>query len=70
MRIGGESDLQNKVLMKMFNHINTGECAESSVLNIFNVWTDEGWEESVIEDRFEPDTTVLSLSFKKKGGEK
>ena len=34
--------------------------------NIFNVWADEGWEEPIIEERFDPDRTVLSLSFVKK----
>lgn len=38
--------------------------------NIFNVWADEGWEEPVIEERFDPDRTVLSLSFLKKVTEK
>ena len=66
MRIGGESDPRNKALMKMFNLINIGERAGSGVPNIFNVWADEGWEEPVIEERFDPDRTVLSLSFKKK----
>ena len=54
----------------MFNLINIGERAGSGVPNIFNVWEDEGWEESVIEERFDPDRTVLSLSFKKKVAEK
>ena len=49
----------------MFNLINIGECAGSDVPNIFNVWADEGLEEPVIEERFNPDRTVLSLSFKK-----
>lgn len=66
MRLGGESDPRNKALMKMFNLINIGERAGSGVPNIFNVWEDEGWEEPVIEERFDPDRTVLSLSFKKK----
>ena len=66
MRIGGESDPRNKALMKMFNLINIGERAGSGVPNIFNVWADEGWEEPMIEERFDPDRTVLSLSFKKK----
>ena len=47
------------------NLINIGERAGSGVPNIFNVWADEGWEEPVIEERFDPDRTVLSLSFKK-----
>ena len=33
---------------------------------IFNVWEDEGWEEPIIEERFDPDRTVLTLSFEKK----
>lgn len=70
MRIGGESDPRNKILMKMFNLINIGERAGSGVPNIFNVWADEGWEEPVIEERFDPDRTTLSLSFKKSGDKK
>ena len=66
MRLGGESDPRNKALMKMFNLINIGERAGSGVPNIFNVWADEGWEEPVIEERFDPDRTLLALSFKKK----
>lgn len=42
----------------------------SSFANIFNVWADEGWEEPVIEERFDPDRTILSLSFKKSGDKK
>ena len=70
MRLGGESDPRNKTLMKMFNLINIGERAGSGVPNIFNVWADEGWEEPIIEERFDPDRTVLSLSFVKKQAKK
>ena len=70
MRLGGESDPRNKALMKMFNLINIGERAGSGVPNIFNVWEDEGFKEPVIEERFDPDRTVLSLSFLKKVSEK
>ncbi len=70
MRLGGESDPPNKALMKMFNLINIDERAGSGVLNIFNVWADEGWEETIIEERFNPDRTILSLSFKKSGDKK
>lgn len=66
MRLGGESDPRNKALMKMFNLINIGERARSGVPNIFNVWPDEGWEELVIEERFDLDRKVQSLSFVKK----
>ena len=70
MRLGGESDPRNKALMKMFNLINIGERAGSGVPNIFNVWSDQGWEEPMIEEGFDPDRTVLSLSFKKSGDKK
>ena len=70
MRLGDESDLRNKVLMKMFNFINIGERAASGVPNIFNAWSDEGWEEPIIEERFDPDRTVLPLSFVKKAAKK
>ena len=66
MRIGGESDPRNKSLMKMFNLINIGERAGSGVPNIFNVWNDEGFVEPIIEERFDPDRTILSLTFEKK----
>lgn len=66
MRLGGESDPRNKALMKMFNLINIGERAGSGVPNIFNVWEDEGFVEPEIEERFDPDRTILSLMFKKK----
>lgn len=55
-----------KVPFKMIG----GERAGSGVPNIFNVWAEEGWEEPVIEERFDPDRTVLSLSFKKSGDKK
>lgn len=70
MRLGGESDPRNKTLMKMFNMINIGERAGSGVPDIFNIWEDEGWTEPVIEERFKPDRTVLSLEFKKKQAKK
>lgn len=66
MRLGGESDPRNKFLMKMFNLINIAERAGSGVPNIFNVWEDEGFVEPEIDERFEPDRTVLSLAFVKK----
>ena len=63
MRRGGKSDPRNKSLMKMFNLIDIGEHAGSGVPNIFNVWEDEGWEEPVIVESFDPDRTTLILKF-------
>ena len=54
----------------MFNLINIGERAGSGVPNIFNVWNDEGFVEPEIEERFDPDRTILTLSFAKKATEK
>ena len=50
----------------MFNLINIGERAGSGVPNIFNTWEDQGWVEPVIEEQFDPDRTLLILSFDKK----
>ena len=66
MKAGGESDPRNKALMKMFNLIGIGERAGSGVPELFSVWKNEGWEEPVIEERFNPDRTVLTMSFSKK----
>lgn len=63
MRKGGESDPRNKSLMKMFNLINIGERSGSGVPNIFNVWEEQGWIEPIIEERFDPDRTCLTLEF-------
>ena len=66
MRKGGESDPRNKSLMKMFNLINIGERSGSGVPLIFNTWEDQRWKEPVIEERFDPDRTILSLEFAEK----
>ena len=66
MRKGGESDPRNKSLMKMFNLINIGERSGSGVPLIFNTWEDQKWKEPVIEERFDPDRTILTLEFVEK----
>jgi predicted HTH transcriptional regulator len=63
-------DPRNKPLMKMFNLISIGERSGSGVLNIFNTWADEGWKEPVIEERFDPDCTILTLEFVEKQAKK
>ena len=45
---------------------NIGERSGSGVPNIFNTWEDEGWKEPVIEERFDPDRTILTLEFVEK----
>ena len=53
----------------MFNLINIGERSGSGVPLILNTWEDEGWEKPVIEERFDPDRTILELEFVKKTSE-
>lgn len=70
MKLGGESDPRNKVLMKMFNLIGIGERAGSGVPELFSVWEEEGWQEPIIEEKMNPDRTILILSFLEKVPEK
>ena len=56
--------------MKMFNLISIGERSGSGVPNIFNTWADEGCKEPVIEERFDPDRTILTLEFVEKQAKK
>lgn len=70
MKLGGESDPRNKVLMKMFNLIGIGERAGSGVPELFSVWEEEGRQEPIIEEKMNPDRTILTLSFQKKVREK
>ncbi|MCB8566863.1 hypothetical protein, partial [Fusobacterium ulcerans] len=39
------------------------ERSGSGVPNIFNTWEDQGWKEPVIEERFDPNRTILTLEF-------
>lgn len=63
---GGLSDPRNKALMKMFNMINVGERAGSGVPNILQTWNSEEWIAPEISEQFNPDRTILKLSFIKK----
>lgn len=60
---GGISDPRNKALMKMFNIIGIGERAGSGVPDIFDVWESQHWKEPVVEEQYNPDRTILTLSF-------
>ncbi len=60
---GGLSDPRNKAIMKMFNMINIGERAGSGVPNIFQTWDAAEWVSPVVEEQFNPDRTILRLSF-------
>ncbi|MDE7418066.1 MAG: putative DNA binding domain-containing protein [Lachnospiraceae bacterium] len=67
---GGISDPRNKALMKMFNMIGIGERAGSGVPDIYAVWDLQGWETPNVEEQYDPDRTILTLTFIKKQAEK
>lgn len=67
---GGISDPRNKALMKMFNMIGIGERVGSGVPNIYSVWETYGWETPTVKEQYNPDRTILALSFIPKQAEK
>ena len=60
---GGMSEPRNSTIMKMFNLIHVGERAGSGVPNIFSIWNDEGLIPPEVEELYQPDRTILRLSF-------
>ena len=62
---GGISDPRNKALIKMFKMIGIGERAGSGVPDIFAVWESQGWKAPEVEEQYNPDRTILKLSFAK-----
>lgn len=63
---GGISDPRNPTILKMFNLIGIGERTGSGVPGILAVWDQHGWISPVVEERYQPDRTVLTLSFVKR----
>ena len=61
--IGGLSDPRNITLVKLFNLLSIGERAGSGIPSIYSVWKEQRWKEPVLEEHFNPDRTVLSLSL-------
>lgn len=66
MMLGGVSDPRNRGLMKMFNLIDIGERAGSGIPKIFYIWKDESLKDPVIEEQFDPDRTIITLSLEKR----
>lgn len=67
---GGLSDPRNGTMLKIFNMIDIGERAGSGIPNIFRVWHDQGWQEPMFTQKFNPDRITLSLSFEKTSDKK
>ena len=66
MLLGGISDPRNRGLMKMFNLIDIGERAGSGIPKIISSWDNEGFVTPTIEEEYDPDRTILTLSLEKK----
>lgn len=49
--------------MKMFNMIGIDERTGSGVPDIYAVWDTQGWVSPKVEEQFDPDRTILTLSF-------
>ena len=67
---GGFSDPRNGTMLKMLNMIDIGERAGSGIPNIYRVWHDQNWVEPTFTQSFEPDRTMLSLTFEKTSDKK
>ena len=68
--VSGLSDPRNYTLVKLLNLIGIGERAGSGIPNIYAVWKKQGWKAPVLEERFNPDRTILSLVLSKTSDKK
>lgn len=67
---GGVSDPRNKGLIKMFNMIAIGERSGSGVPDILSIWNQQGWNNPMVEEQFNPDRTRLILPLVSKQAKK
>jgi predicted HTH transcriptional regulator len=67
---GGMSDPRNFTLFKLFNMLSIGERAGSGIPNIHHVWKAQDWQEPTLEEKFNPDRTVLSLVLSQSASKK
>ena len=58
---GGFSDPRNITLVKMFNLINVGDRAGTGLSTIHLTWETEGWIKPTLEEKFNPDRTIITL---------
>ena len=58
---GGTSDCRNRNLQKMFQLVGFGEQAGSGIPKIYHNWRLEDWRPPVIEERRNPDQTIMTL---------
>jgi ATP-dependent DNA helicase RecG len=58
---GGESDCRNRLMHQMFLMIGLGERAGSGIPKIYSGWSSQHWRPPKLEDRDEPEQTLLTL---------
>lgn len=58
---GGESDCRNRILHQMFLLIGLGERGGSGVPKIYSGWKSQHWRAPALEEKFEPEQTLLML---------
>jgi predicted HTH transcriptional regulator len=61
---GGVSVPRNSAIFKMFSLLDIGERAGSGIPNIIKTWEDQGWAAPIYTELFDPERTILKLSFK------
>ncbi|MGI6177877.1 MAG: RNA-binding domain-containing protein [Eubacterium sp.] len=65
---GGISDPRNSAVLKMFTLAGAAENSGRGLKNIFSVWNEQGMNEPLLEETFEPERVKLSLSFSDSSG--
>ena len=60
---GGTSDARNDVIFTLFALVEIGEKLGSGLMQLFALWEQNGWPPPEIQERFEPERTILSLDY-------
>lgn len=60
---GGESDCRNRILHQMFLLIGLGERGGSGVPKIYSGWESQHWRPPALEEKLEPEQTLLLLQM-------
>jgi ATP-dependent DNA helicase RecG len=58
---GGESDCRNRLMHQMFLMVGLGERAGSGIPKIYGGWSSQHWRPPKLEERDEPEQTLLTL---------
>lgn len=60
---GGESDCRNRILHQMFLLIGLGERGGSGIPKIYSGWKSQHWRPPALEEKVEPEQTLLTLQM-------